>query len=235
MRLMMVLRQAIVSGTLPPGTPLPPEREIAALSGLSRVTVRKAVAPLVADGLIQQKRGFGTIVSQPRTRVEQSLSLLTSFSEDMERRGVEVRSVVLACTIGKPSPDEEIAFALNPHEEVARLHRLRLAGEMPLALERAALPQSVLPKPSEVGASLYEHLATTGHRPTRAIQRISAVLLAGSDAKHLGLQEGAAGLRIVRTSYLPSGRVVELTHSVYRADAYDFIAELRLSPAQDVV
>ncbi len=77
--------------------------------------------------------------------------------------------------------------------------------------------------------SLYEVLEQSGNRPVRAVQKISAVNLEPDDAELLGVAEGTAGLSIQRISYLDSGRVAELTRSVYRGDAYDFVAELRLS------
>ena len=66
-------------------------------------------------------------------------------------------------------------------------------------------------------------------RPVRALQKISAVNLGGRDAELLEVAEGDAGLRIERTSYLSDGRVVEFTQSIYRGDAYNFVAELRLA------
>ena len=97
-----------------------------------------------------------------------------------------------------------------------------------MAIEKAALPVDILPNPISVETSLYEVLEQSGNRPVRAIQKISAINLGADDAALLGVDEGAAGLRIERVSYLPSGRVVEFTKSIYRGDAYDFVAELRL-------
>ena len=98
-----------------------------------------------------------------------------------------------------------------------------------MALERAALPVNILPNPIEVTTSLYEVLEKSGNRPVRAIQKISAINLAAREAELLSVAEGTAGLSIQRISYLDSGRVAELTRSTYRGDAYDFVAELRLS------
>ena len=86
---------AIEGGTLRPGESLPSERELAQLTGLSRVTVRRAVEALVEGGQLVRRRGSGTFVAPRVERVEQALSLLTSFSEDMARRGKAVRSVWL--------------------------------------------------------------------------------------------------------------------------------------------
>ena len=90
------------------------------------------------------------------------------------------------------------------------------------------LPVDILPNPIAVTQSLYDVLEKDGHRPVRAIQKISAINLPPAEAELLGVAEGAAGLRIERVSYLPSGRVAEFTKSIYRGDAYDFVAELRL-------
>jgi GntR family transcriptional regulator len=215
-------------GILPPGASLPSEREIASLTGLSRVTVRNAIQALVESGTVIQRQGSGTFVTEKAQRVEQSLSHLTSFSEDMTRRGMKSTSVWLERSICLPSPEETIALALSANDSVARISRLRMADDRPMAIERAALPVDILPNPIAVTTSLYDVLEQDGNRPVRAIQKISAINLGQDDADLLGVAEGAAGLRIERMSYLTSGRVAEFTNSIYRGDAYDFVAELRL-------
>jgi GntR family transcriptional regulator len=220
---------AIDGGALQPGQGLPPEREMARLAGLSRVTVRKAVQSLVQTGHLVQRRGSGTYVAPRVERLEQALSLLTSFSEDMARRGKAVRSVWLAREVQAPSPEEVMALGLTAQDRVARLERVRLADGVPLAIERASLSTAILPDPTTVQSSLYAVLAERGMRPVRAVQRISAANLGARDAGLLEVPVGAAGLRIERVSYLPTGRVVEYTRSLYRGDAYDFAAELTIS------
>ncbi|MEM8630561.1 MAG: GntR family transcriptional regulator [Pseudomonadota bacterium] len=223
------IEEAIGEGILATGTPLPAEREIAAVTELSRVTVRKAIQELVEKGVVVQRQGSGSFVTDGIPRVEQSLSHLTSFSDDMARRGMDTRSIWLERGVFLPSPDEVVALALSSGEEVARIRRLREAGGRPMAIESASLPLDLLPNPMAVTRSLYDVLEQSGHRPVRALQKISAVNLSTEDAGRLGVEEGAAGLRIERTSYLAEGRVVEFTRSVYRGDAYDFVAELRLA------
>jgi GntR family transcriptional regulator len=230
LRLGRRIAEAIASGALAPGDALPPERELAAQTGLSRVTVRKAVSSLVASGALVQRRGSGTFVAPRLERVEQSLSQLTSFSEDMARRGKTVRSIWLERGVAAASPEEMMTLGLSAGARVARLARLRLADGVPLAIERAAFAEADLPHPETVGASLYAALAALGRRPARAVQRISAANLSERDAGLLEVPPGAAGLRIERVSYLDGGRVLEFTRSLYRGDAYDFVAELRLAP-----
>lgn len=223
------LQDAIQSGALAPGTALPPERDMAEMTTLSRVTVRKAMQPLVEAGLITQRRGSGTVVAPRVPKLEQSLSTLTSFTEDMQRRGLPASSRLLERGLFPPSPEEMMALGLASDARVARITRLRLAGDEPMAIERASLPTDLLPDPSVIEGSLYETLERDGNRPERALQRISAINLSGADARILHVAKHAAGLKIERTSYLPGGRVVEFTRSLYRGDAYDFVAELRMS------
>ena len=222
------LQLGIETGVLAPKSSLPPERAIAEITDLSRVTVRKAMQELVRVGLIEQRQGSGSFVREPVERMEQSLSHLTSFTEDMASRGLDTTSRWLERGIFLAAPDEVAELDLGEGEQVARIYRLREAGGRPMALERAALPLDILPNPLEVKTSLYSVLERTGHRPTSAIQKISAIDSDAREADLLGIAEGAAILSIERKSFLKSGRAVELTRSRYRGDAYDFVAELRL-------
>lgn len=227
-KLRQALEKAIRTGALQQGEALPPERDIADYANISRVTVRKAVDELVQDGLLVRRHGSGTFVSKPVSKVEQPLSRLTSFTEDMARRGLTTRSEWLERGLFPPSPDEMMMLGLGPGALVARFARLRIADDNPLAIERASVAAEHLPDPNTVTTSLYMALEKQGARPVRAIQRISACNMKNPEAQLLGVAEGAAGLSIQRISYLPSGKVVELTRSLYRGDAYDFVAELTL-------
>ena len=222
------IEDAIHGGAIKPGDALPSERDLALKVDVSRVTVRKAVLQLVKDGVLVQRHGSGTFVAPQTQRVEQSLSQLTSFTEDMARRGMAVRSEWLDRGLYLPSPEETVILGLSSGDQVARIARLRLSGDVPLAIERASLSGRVLPDPLAVSDSLYRLLDKAGNRPTRAIQRIRAANLGAEDAELLQVAVGSAGLNIERTSYLASGRVIEFTRSIYRGDTYDFVAELRL-------
>lgn len=223
------LSEGVEQGFLKAGSLLPPEREIATITDLSRVTVRKAIQALAKDGIIVQKQGSGSFVASDTPQIEQSLSGLTSFTEDMSRRGMVSSSIWLERGVFMPSPDEVLALALTSHASVSRIARLRIADEKPLAIERASLSTEVLPNPLLVETSLYDVLEQAGLRPVRALQKISAINLEEEDATLLGVASGIAGLRIERTSYLSGGRIIEFTQSIYRGDAYNFVAELRLA------
>lgn len=219
---------AISSGVLEHDAQLPPERELAEMAEVSRVTVRKAVAQLVGEGQLEQRRGAGTFVRPQVPKMEHSLSALLSFTEYMRQRGKTSSSQILRRGLFLPNPDEQMALGLAGADRVARVDRLRSADGMPMALEWSSLPQDILAEPERVETSLYDVLRARGNAPTRAVQRITAVNLTTPDAQLLNLPDGAAVLRIDRTAYLPSGRPIEFTRGLYRSDIYDFVAELRL-------
>lgn len=229
LKLKRMVTDAIAEGALADRDAIPGERDIARMLGISRVTVRKAFADLVADGILVQRRGSGTFVAQKTTRIEAPLSRLTSFTEDMRSRGIETLSDWIERTSALPTPEEALVLALSPGERVSRLHRLRRADGEPLAIERASLPHRMLPDPHAVEASLYAALAERGLMPVRALQRLHAVALGKADADLLGVPEGSPALFTERVAYLADNRVVEFTRSLYRGDSYDFVAELYLA------
>lgn len=224
---------AIADGTLKPETQIPPERDLAELAQVSRVTVRKAVSQLVEDGQLEQRRGAGTFVRAPRARMDNSQSTLVSFSDYMRQRGKVPTSRILSAGLHAPTPAEQQALGLMTSGRVARIERLRSADGVPMALEYSSWPADILPDPEAVKGSLYDHIRALGHVPTHAVQRVSAANLKVSEAQLLHMEAGQAVLRIDRTGYLATGRPVEFTRGLYRSDIYDFIAELRLdaSPA----
>ncbi|HVJ34379.1 MAG TPA: GntR family transcriptional regulator [Terriglobia bacterium] len=230
LRLQHMIREAVTSGILHELEALPGEREMAEMLGISRVTVRKALADLVSEGVLVQRRGSGTFVSQQRGRIEQPLSRLTSFTQDMRSRGLSAESQWLERSIALPTPQEAMVLGLSPGAEVCRLHRLRRADGVPMAIELAVVPRQFLPDPEIVGASLYAALDELGARPIRALQRLHAISLPEYEAGLLQVPVGSATLFIERVSYLPDGRTVEFTQSHYRGDTYDFVAELYVMP-----
>jgi GntR family transcriptional regulator len=217
------LHELIREGVAGPGGALPAERELARMTGWSRVTVRKALSGLVEQGVVNSKPGAGTFVGE---RIVRSFSRLTSFTDDLRARGLDPRVVFLERDVGEATPDEAMALAVSPGSSVVRLHRLRSAGDSPLAVERTVVPQSILPSAEAVAVSLYETLEALGVPPHRALQRLRAVAVDAATAALLDLPTGSPGLQIERRAFLADGRPVEFTRSVYRADAYDFVAEL---------
>jgi GntR family transcriptional regulator len=226
-QLQKALREAIQKRVLAPDDALPAERDLADELGVSRITVRKALDGLVGEGLLTRRQGAGTFVA---SRVEKSFSKLSSFTEDMISRGRVPHSAWLSRSEGQVTPEESLTLGLSPGAPVYRFNRIRYADGAPMALEYSTVPAFCMSGPEAVETSLYEALEKSGHRPARALQRLRAVLFTPEQAELLAVAPRDPGLLIERRGFLRDGRVVEVTQSYYRGDAYDFVAELNASP-----
>ena len=203
---------------------LPSERVLAEKLCISRVTARKAIDALVAEGLVERRHGSGNFIAP---RLEQPLTRLSSFTEELGERGFVPRSRWLRRFVGLAQPNEMVGLGLPPGARVARLERVRLADETPMALEYSALPLTVIADPEAVGDSLYIHLKNRGHEPVRALQHIRAANANTKQAELLAIPPGQALLFITRFGFDADGSPVEITHTWCRSDYYDFIVELR--------
>ncbi|WP_176085304.1 GntR family transcriptional regulator [Martelella sp. HB161492] len=223
-RLKSALEGIILSNALKAGETLPGERALAEALSLSRVTVRKSFALLEEEGLLLRRHGARTEIG---SRVEKSLSTLTSFSEDIRARGMEPGCLWISKIITRPSPTEMMALGLGAHEMVMRMRRVRTADEKPIAVETATIPQRFLPAPDMVKESLYEALAARGFLPDRAVQRMRARPATAEDARYLSCPPASPLLVTERRCFLAGGEVVEYCETNYRGDVYDFVFELQ--------
>lgn len=221
------LRAMVAADRAGPAAALPSERVLADRFGVSRVTVRKALRELVAEGLLLPRQGAGTFVA-PSPHREQRLSALISFSEDMQSRGLEAGTVWLNRALALATPEEAMALGIAPGSTVSRLYRLRLADGVPLALELTTVPTRFLPDPAQVTGSLYTVLRQNGFAPFRALQRVTAVILTVKQARLLEVPDGSPALSIERRTMLEDGTPVELVRSHYRGEVYDVLVELNI-------
>lgn len=224
------LRRLINQGNMEEGEALPAERKIMEATSLSRVTVRKAIDLLVKEGLLRQKRGSGTYVSDGLPKIEQPLSLLSSFTEDMLSQNHAPSARWLAKTLAFPTPEEVMLFGLTPGDKVLRLDRLRIGDGIPLAVEYATVPASILASAELITHSLYEALDRVQARPVRATQRLRARALPAKEAMLLDAAPGEPAVYMERASRLKNGQLVEFTRSYFRSDTFEFVAELSISP-----
>jgi GntR family transcriptional regulator len=206
------------------GEHLPSERWLAAQLGISRVTLRRALDELAADGLLKRRQGARTAVAR---RVEKMLSTLTGFSDELRSRGIEPGQRWISRRIVNPSPAEAMALDLAGTDFIIRLLRVRLADGQPIAIERAAVPQTILPTGEQVTHSLYDALARLGAPPVRGVQRIRAGLMSRIDAELLESSPGSPLLIVERRCFLADDRPVEFTETRYNGESYDFLTELR--------
>jgi len=118
-----------------------------------------------------------------------------------------------------------MALGLGPSASILRLRRVRTADEVPIAMEIAVVPATLLGDPELVTDSLYQALDAVGVLPQRAVQRMQAGPADAVDKAHLMLEDHAS-LLIVERRCFHGDRVVEYTQTRYRGDVYDFVLEL---------
>lgn len=220
----------IQSGAFPPDGKIPSEREMSEQFGVSRMTVTKAIQDLVREGLLYSQVGKGTFVSG--RLIDQQLESLTSFTEEMSKRGQHPASRVLKAVVLPAS--EEIAPHLDilPGVEVAMLKRVRLADEQPIALETcyllAGMCPGILDKHDFARESLYSVLRTEYNLlMAYAEQTIEARQSTETEAEALEMETGCPILHITRITYNEADRPIEYVRSAYRGDRYKFRALLR--------
>lgn len=231
LRIADAFAQRIAAGSLKVGERLPSERRIAGDLGASRMTARQALKHLEQRGLVETRTGLGAFVAE--RRIEQQLTTLTGFSEDMRRVGRLASSIVLHADIVPADREAAEALGLRPGSAVHRLVRLRLADAEAVALERTELPATLAPgllgRADYARDSLYRVLRDVyGIVPTEAEQTLCAGHPDAAAATALGIPRSSAILRLTRRTVDAAGRPIEYVRSAYRGDCFVMRARLTL-------
>ena len=208
----------LIDAELNPGDAIPSERALVGRLGVSRVTVRQAIADLVEGGSLERIHGKGTYVTGPQIN---SRLHLTSFSREMRDRGLSPASVVLSATEEPAENGVARALRIRPGSPVICVKRLRTAEAAPMAYEVGHYPSALFPgllqrdlgSLYDVFASHYGVVATSGQQTVRA-ESADAHL-----ARLLGIAKRAPLLVQERITHAAE-RVIELSTSWYRADRY---------------
>ncbi|GAA0439050.1 UTRA domain-containing protein [Agaribacter marinus] len=221
------IKQQIENNDLKPGDVLPSEREFAETYNISRMTVRQAITNLVNDQLLYRIKGKGTFVMGPK--FEQKLHGLTSFTEEMRARGMQTSSKLLHFEI--VPANNELASQLNIPEyaPVYEIKRIRLAEDIPMALERTYIPANLVMGITEdiVQHSLYQYIENNLQlKITDGFQVIEAAIATEEEVTHLQIEKNAPILLMQRTTNLENKHTLEVVKSSYRADRYKFMIDL---------
>jgi GntR family transcriptional regulator len=234
-QLISIIRQNVREGRLSPGDPLPSESEFCEHYGISRSTVRAALAELEEEGLVVRHQGKGSFVSRPR--IVRSLHNLYSFTDEITAMGLVPHSRVLAYEV--ITPGEEIKRHLglvDPEEKVFSITRIRYAGDEPLALEMAFIPRRICPFLTQAmmeEGSLYNALIReAGIRLGHAQETYEAMLLGENEAALLGVPKDSSAFFVQRVSYTDSDDVFEYTVMIVRGDRCRYEVDLTAENVQ---
>jgi GntR family transcriptional regulator len=215
------LLRDIQEGVLRPGERLHAERELATHLGVSRSTVRQALAALEVAGEVRRVpgRGGGTFV---RGRmIERDLSHVVGVPALLRAQGMTSGSRIISTGLVVADDETAKALGLQPGDLVLDLVRIRLADGSPMSLEHARLPAERFPRLLDLplGGSLYELLAQHyDTRPGEAEERIEIAHAGAHEASILGTEPGAPLLSVRRTTRDADGVVFEYSHDLFRGD-----------------
>lgn len=223
-----ILREKINSGEWSQGRRLPPETELSQTYGVSRITVRQALASLVEEGLIERRQGRGTFVVQPKSF--QGSIPLTGFIEDLMAMGIETTIKVLDVGFIPAAEAEAARLEIEPGSPVLRVKRVRYYQGTPYSFIVVYLPESIgkklTPEDFTKGSLLKTLEDKYRVRLGEAIQVINASLADGYVAGLLATNVGAPLLSIERTVYSKTGQPIEYVRTLYRNDMYSYTVRL---------
>ncbi|RFU63274.1 phosphonate metabolism transcriptional regulator PhnF [Bacillus sp. V59.32b] len=223
------IKNMIEKGELTPGDLISSEREYAERYQISRMTIRQALTKLVDEGYLYRVKGKGTFVTE--RKIEQPLQGLTSFTEDMKARGMVPGNELLSFEI--IPANNLIAGHLNiqEHGPVYEIKRIRLADDVPMALETTYIPANLIKGLTDEimrHQSLYDYIEDQQHiKIDRGEQVIESSIADQMESQYLKIKKGSPILLIQRKSYLEDGTPIELVKSVYRADRYRFMINMK--------
>jgi GntR family transcriptional regulator len=216
-----------------PGERLGAERELADRLGVSRSTVRSALADLERNGVIRRKTGRGGGIFVAERKVERDLTSLAGLPAYLRRQGFEADARVLSTATVEADDETARALGLDDGALVFEVVRVRLADREPISLERALFPADRFPGllDRSLGGSLYELLQTEYDVvPGEAEERIEVVAAGAAEARLLGIRRSAALLAVARTAWDADGTAFERSHDLFRADRARIVVRARAAP-----
>lgn len=221
-RVYLLLRDQILGGELSAGVALPGEQTLSTRLGVSRVTVRRALATLAAEGLVETHVGSGTTVrpvAETPTYAADFTSLMPQLVE-MEQR-TEARLLSFAYT--RPVASVAKALGLGAEARVQTATRVRLIDGQPFSHLTTHVPEAIAQSYSEADLAttpLFRLLERSGVKIAAAEQSVTATLAAPQVAEALEVAVGSALLSLTRIVRDAEGRGVEHLSALYRPDRF---------------
>lgn len=221
------LLSRIESGELSPGDRLPPERDLSDSLGVNRMTLRRALRVLEAQGVVVRRHGVGTFVSEPK--IDRQMDVVFRFTRGMQRRGLTPGAKIIS--LERVTVDGSLSreLAVPASSAVYKILRLRMINQEPVMLESYVIPAERYPGLEDhdlENRSLYEVMESDyGVRIARARQSFEPVLASRFEAELLRVRVGAPLMLERRLSYDYEGCPVEYGRDRYRGDRFRFVTD----------
>lgn len=218
----------ILTHDLRAGDSLPPERDMCAMWGLNRSTLRSAIAQLTVAGRLVSVQGSGTRIA-PRFR--RTLQDLQSFSDYAASSGFTAETRLLSFSTVECDKHLARRFRRVLGEKLYRISRLRILNDTPVLIETTYIPVELAPHLEEhdlVNGSLFAVLEEVyGLRLDHGEEKASITLANAEEAAHLHIRPGDAVFWIVSRTDAPDGTTVEYCRTVARGDVVEMAGVLR--------
>jgi GntR family transcriptional regulator len=213
------------------GGAIPSERQLSQDFGVSRLTVRAAIDELAREGYLVRRRGSGTFVSEPKIAQELTMS---SFSEEMRRRGMRPGSKTLSLEITHAGAYLGRCLHVSPSERIVIAKRLRLADDETMAIEMLHVPEALVPGLTRTDfdqTSFYDLLHDRyGIEIVGGVQTIEPTVTNDEESEILGVPLHSPAFQFERTTRSEDGTIVEFVRSIYRGDRYRLVTDLNRRP-----
>jgi GntR family transcriptional regulator len=217
----------IEAGELAPGDRLPPERDLSEKLGVNRMTLRRSLRVLEAQGLIERRHGVGTYVTAPK--IDRQMDLVFRFTHGMQTRGftpgtrlISIEQVSLEAAAAR----QLVVPLASP---AYRIRRLRTLNQDPVLLEDYTIPMARFPGLERFDLqqrSIYEVMESEyASTIVRARQSFEPVVASNFEASLLHVRPGAPLMLEKRLSYNQDNQPVEYGQDRYRGDRFRFITD----------
>ena len=220
-QLMQRLSEDIERGIYPVGSRIPPEHQLEESYKVSRVTVRRALAELTAEGLLERKQGKGTFVSTPK--ISQDLKSIHSFHDACKQNGLQCGTVVISVRETNADAADMEELNLRDKDKVVETVRVRTADGTPVVLEKNHFSMAYAYLENEnLSGSLYNILRDYGVEPKQASHDISLAYATEAQAKLLDVEPGTPLMQLHEVVYDQKGRPLHNSLQLIRGDRFVF-------------
>ncbi len=217
------IRSRIINGHWESGDQIPPEDELARQFGVSRATIREAVALLTVQGYLIKRRGIGTFVAQAQA-ISGGLESLISITQWIEQHGYKPGTSYVKMSSRPPSSQEADLLSFWHLESVAEIHRVRTANGVPVLYCIDVLPASLAPETAEsLDESLFQYLERQwGQVVIFARTAIEVALATPAMAHHLQIDPDTPLLRLGQAHFNQQSRPILWSRDHFVTDRFHF-------------
>lgn len=210
------LLEQIKTGQYKADVPIPPERELAAMLGVNRMTLRRAIEELMYEGLLMRRKGSGTFL----TKVKMSKQDLIQTPSDENTTAIKI----ISCKLCSENSFGFRALRLEEGGRYFRLRRIRLKDTVPYAYEDIYLRKENFDQvdPSYYDLGLHQIVKEKGGLdPVYLSETVDALSCQHNISLHLNIKAGAPVLQI-KSTFETNGRPVLFCRSYHPGDTYSY-------------